>query len=115
MPLRESREKAGKVQICEPGYLPVLCDQKLPFKASTQIRRIYQSGLLTCTCGAGFFLFYRKLYSVKQKCSARMPFMGFRTILFYVLWRYTNEKENKMDSNAADRSNADGTDECICG
>ena len=44
-----------------------------------------------------------------------MPFMGFRTILFYVLWRYTNEKENKMDSNAADRSDADGTDECICG
>ena len=44
-----------------------------------------------------------------------MPFMGFRTILFYVLWRYTNEKENKMDSNAADRSNDDGTDECICG
>ena len=66
MPLRESREKAGKVQICEPGYLPVLCDQKLPFKASTQISRIYQSGLLTCTYGAGF-LFYRKLCPVKQR------------------------------------------------
>ena len=85
MPLRESREKAGKVQICEPGYLPVLCDQKLPFKASTQISRIYQSGLLTCTYGAGF-LFYRKLCPVTQKRFARMPFMDFRTILFYVLW-----------------------------
>ena len=41
--------------------------------------------------------------------------MGFRTILFYVLWRYTNEKENKMDSNVAYRINADGIDEFICG
>ena len=67
MPLRESREKAGKVQICEPGYLPVLCDQKLPFKASTQIRRIYHSGLLTCTCGAVFFVLQEIVF-----CKAKM-------------------------------------------
>ena len=75
MPLRESREKAGKVQICEPGYLPVLCDQKLPFKASTQIRRIYQSGLLTCTCGAGFFVL-QEIVFYKAKMLRKDAFQG---------------------------------------
>ena len=37
------------VMSCEPGYLPVLCDEKLPSKASAQIRRIFQNGLLACT------------------------------------------------------------------
>ena len=75
MPLRESHEKAGKVQICEPGYLPVLCDQKLPFKASTQIRRIYQSGLLTCTCGAGFFVL-QEIVFYKAKMLRKDAFHG---------------------------------------
>ena len=69
MPLRESREKAGKVQICEPGYLPVLCDQKLPFKASTQIRRIYQASVPRPFRGAPVVLLSAALMSI--------AFMGF--------------------------------------
>lgn len=88
------------MQICEPGYLPVLCDQKLPFKALTQsaVSEMYWERSVSLRINAGFLLSWTS-----------------RLNLFYVLWRYTNEKENKMDSNAADRSNADGTDECICG
>ena len=99
MPLRESREKAGKVQICEPGYLPVLCDQKLPFKALTQsaVSEMYWERSVSLRINAGFLLSWTS-----------------RLNLFYVLWRYTNEKENKMVGSAACRNHVNGTNNCIC-
>ena len=98
MPLRESREKAGKVQICEPGYLPVLCDQKLPFKALTQsaVSEMYWERSVSLRINAGFLLSWTS-----------------RLNLFYVLWRYTNEKENKMVGSAACRNHVNGTNNCI--